>query len=98
MALTAVDLEFLSDEVWRVLKPAGINIYIVRHTVDSQYGTGIARGEDIYESGSGFIVHFFSRDTVEHLAKGFDILSIDEFEEGTLPRKLFRVTLRKRNT
>ena len=50
----------------------------------------------MYESGSGFIVHFFSRDTVEHLAKGFDILSIAEFDEGTLPRKLFQVTLRKK--
>jgi hypothetical protein len=50
----------------------------------------------MYESGSGFIVHFFRRDIVEYLAKGFDILSIEEFEEGTLPRKLFRVTLRKK--
>ena len=48
------------------------------------------------KAGSGFIVHFFSRDTVEHLAKGFDILSIAEFDEGTVPRKLFRVTLRKK--
>ena len=36
----------------------------------------------MYESGSGFIVHFFRRDIVEHLAKGFDILSIAEFEEA----------------
>ncbi len=50
----------------------------------------------MYEISGGFIVHFFSREKVEHLAKGFDILSIDEFEEGMLPRKLFRVTLRKR--
>jgi len=32
---------------------------------------------------------------VEHLAKGYTIVSVDEFEEGELPRKLFRVTLRK---
>jgi hypothetical protein len=96
MALSAAELEFLSDEVWRVLKPAGINTYTVRHTGDPQYGTGIARGEDMYESGSGFIVHFFSRNQVEHLARGFDILSIEQFEEGALPRKLFRVTLRKK--
>ena len=96
MALSAAELEFLSDEVWRVLKPAGINTYTVRHTGDPQYGTGIARGEDMYESGSGFIVHFFSRNKVEHLARGFDILSIEQFEEGALPRKLFRITLRKK--
>jgi hypothetical protein len=95
MALGTPELETLSLEVWRVLKPAGLNIYTVRHTGDPQYGTGIARGEDMYEISGGFIVHFFSREKVEYLAKGFDILSIDEFEEGTLPRKLFRVTLRK---
>ena len=96
MALGTPDLEALSLEVWRVLKPGGLNIYTVRHTGDPQYGTGIARGEDMYESRGGFIVHFFSRDKVEHLAKGFHILSIEQFEEGMLPRKLFRVTLRKR--
>jgi len=33
---------------------------------------------------------------VEHLAKGFDIVNIDTFEEGDLPRKLVLVTLRKK--
>lgn len=96
MALGTPELEGLSREVWRVLKPGGLNIYTVRHTGDPQYGTGISRGEDMYEISGGFIVHFFSRDKVEHLAKGFEIVSVDEFEEGALPRKLFRVTLRKK--
>ena len=96
MALGTPELERLSQEVWRVLKLGGLNIYTVRHTGDPQYGTGISRGEDMYEISGGFIVHFFSRDKVEHLAGGFEILNIDEFEEGTLPRKLFRVTLRKK--
>ena len=48
----------------------------------------------MYEVG-GFIVHFFSREKVEHLAKGYELISVDEFEEASLPRKLFRVTLRK---
>ena len=51
----------------------------------------------MYEVG-GFIVHFFSREKIEHLANGYEIISVDEFEEGDLPRKLFRVTLRKRET
>jgi len=96
MALSTVELECLSREIWRVLKAGGLNIYTVRHTGDPQYGTGIARGDDMFESGGGFTVHFFSREKVEQLAQGFDILSIDEFEEGTLPRRLFRVTLRKK--
>ena len=48
----------------------------------------------MYEVG-GFIVHFFDKEKVERMAKGYEILSVDPFEEGKLPRKLFRVTLRK---
>ncbi|MBI3798379.1 MAG: class I SAM-dependent methyltransferase [Deltaproteobacteria bacterium] len=95
MALTTNELEQLSQEVWRVLRPGGLNIYTVRHTQDPDYGTGIHRGEDMYEV-NGFIVHFFSREKVVQLARGYEIISINEFEEGKLPRKLFRVTLRKK--
>jgi SAM-dependent methyltransferase len=95
MALTTAELQFLSDEIRRVLRPGGLNIYTVRHTGDDHYRAGIHRGEDMYEMG-GFIVHFFSREKVELLANGYEIVSIDEFEEGGLPRKLFRVTLRKK--
>ena len=94
MALTTKDLEFLSNEIRRVLKPGGLNIYTVRHTGDADYGTGIHRGEDMYEV-SGFIVHFFSKEKIKHLAKGYQVVDVSEFEEGFLPRKLFRVSLRK---
>jgi SAM-dependent methyltransferase len=94
MALTGAELEFLCGEIRRVLKPGGVNIYTVRHTGDPHYQKGIHRGEDMYEVG-GFIVHFFSREKVEKLAQGFEIVEIQEFEEGGLPRKLFRATLRK---
>ncbi|MGO9139180.1 MAG: class I SAM-dependent methyltransferase [Syntrophales bacterium] len=95
MALTTLELESLSREVRRVLRPNGLHIYTVRHIKDPNFGKGIHRGEDMYEVG-GFIVHFFSRAMVDHLAEGFEIVSIDEFEEGELPRKLFLVTLRKK--
>jgi SAM-dependent methyltransferase len=98
MALSTTELERLSREVWRVLKPGGFNVYTVRHTGDPQYGAGIARGDDVFGSAGGFAVHYFSRETVQRLAAGFDVLSIEEFEEGALPRKLFRVTLRKKAT
>lgn len=94
MALTTSELEFLSREVWRVLRPGGLHIYTVRHTGDPDYGKGVPRGEDMYEAG-GFIVHYFSREKVMRLASGYELLAIDEFEEGKLPRKLFRVTLRR---
>ncbi len=95
MALTTPELERLSREVWRVLRPGGLNVYTVRHTGDAHSGTGVHRGEDLWEVG-GFIVHFFNREKVVHLAKDFEIVSVDEFEEGGLPRKLWRVTLRKK--
>ncbi|TAM79623.1 MAG: class I SAM-dependent methyltransferase [Acidobacteria bacterium] len=94
MALTTAELDGLSQEIRRVLRPGGLNVYTVRHTKDPHYGTGIHRGEDMYEVG-GFIVHFFSVEKMRQLARGYDIVSIDEFEEGGLPRKLYRVTLHK---
>jgi len=96
MALTTIELEFLSQEIRRVLKPGGFNIYTVRNVNDIHYQTGTHHGEDVWEVG-GFVVHFFNREKVEHLAKGYDIISIEEFEEGDLPRKLFLVILRKHN-
>ena len=94
MALTTAELEFLSQEIRRVLKPGGLNIYTARHTGDTHYRTGIHRGEDLWEKG-GFIVHFFSREKVAHLAKGNEVAILEEFEEGDLPRKLFFVGQRK---
>ncbi|MCQ1536563.1 class I SAM-dependent methyltransferase [Methanosarcina sp. KYL-1] len=95
MALTTEELEFLCSEVRRVLKPGGLNIYTARHTGDPHCGTGTHRGEDMYEIAGGFIVHFFSREKVEHLARGYASFKVEEFEEGELPRKLFMVTLQK---
>jgi SAM-dependent methyltransferase len=72
MALCTSELETLFQEVRRVLKPNGLSIYTVRHTGDAHYGKGVHRGEDMYEVG-GFIVHFFNKKKIEHLAKGYDI-------------------------
>ena len=95
MALSTQDLQNLNKEIYRILKPGGINIYTVRHTKDGDYKHGIHIGEDLYEN-DGFIVHFFSEEKIKKLSKGFNILEIKEFEEGTFPRKLFKVTLEKK--
>ena len=94
MALTTPRLEAMSAEVHRVLRLGGLQVYTVRSTADPDYGAGIAHGDDRYES-NGFVVHFFSRELVERLAEGFELLDVTEFEEGELPRRLFRVTQRK---
>ena len=94
MALTTAELESLAAEIKRVLKSDGLCIYTVRHIGDTHYGTGIHRGEDMFEVG-GFIVHFFSREKVERLAKGYELVGVEEFEEGPLPRKLFAVSMKK---
>ena len=78
----------------RLLRSDGLHVYTVRHVGDAHFGTGIARGDGMYESG-GFVVHFFDRTLVDRLATGFEIVEVHEFDEGELPRRLWRVTLRK---
>jgi SAM-dependent methyltransferase len=95
MAFTTNELFSLNSEIFRVLKRGGLNIYTVRNTTDGDYKNGIYRGEDLYES-DGFVVHFFSEDKIRKLSEGFDILSIESFEEGSFPRKLFKVILKKK--
>ena len=95
MALSNIDLINLNNEICRILKPDGINVYTVRHIDDGDYKNGIHIGEDLYEN-DGFIIHFFSKEKVNELSKGFEVLDINSFEEGKFPRKLFRVTLKKR--
>ena len=95
MALTTIDLEKLNNEILRILKPGGINIYTVRHTNDGDFQKGIHRGEDLYEN-DGFIVHYFSEKKVNSLLNGFKNISFEKFEEGTFPRKLFFVVNEKK--
>ena len=95
MALSNLDLENLNKEIFRILKPGGINIFTVRHTDDGDYKNGDHIGEDLYEN-DGFIVHFFSKDKVNQLSRDFEILDIEKFEEGSFPRKLFKVITKKK--
>jgi SAM-dependent methyltransferase len=94
MALTTDELDALAAEIRRVLRPDGLHVYTVRHIGDSHFGSGVAHGDGMYENG-GFIVHFFDRTLVERLAEGFELLELHDFEEGELPRRLWRITLRK---
>ena len=96
MAFTFDELIKLNNEIKRVLKPGGVNIYTARNTDDGDYKKGIHRGEDLYEI-DGFIIHFFSKKTIQNLMNGYENLSIEYFEEGSFPRKLFFVCNKKIN-
>ena len=95
MALTTDDLVKLNNEIKRILKPGGINIYTVRHTNDGDYKNGKHIGEDLYEN-DGFIVHYFSEEKVNSLLNGFKNITLEKFEEGTFPRKLFFIVNEKK--
>jgi SAM-dependent methyltransferase len=94
MALSTKEIHAIVNEVRRVLRPGGTFIYTVRHTGDPHYGAGNPHGEDIFEHG-GFAVHFFSRQLVDALANGWIVKDVYAFEEGELPRRLWRVTTTK---
>lgn len=96
MALSTKHIHALVNEVRRVLRPGGTFIYTVRRTADAHYGAGSPHGDDIFEHG-GFAVHFFSRQLVDALAEGWTLDDVYAFEEGDLPRRLWRVTATKPN-
>lgn len=94
MRLEESELSTIFREVLRVLKPGGLNIYSVRNVNDPHFQNGRHIEEDMWEM-NGFGVHYFSIDKVKRLASGYKILSVEEFEEGVLPKRLYQVVLRK---
>ncbi|TDU73522.1 class I SAM-dependent methyltransferase [Streptomyces sp. KS 21] len=91
MALSTKEIQALVDDVARVLRPGGTFVYTVRHTGDAHYGAGVGHGDDIWEHG-GFAVHFFPRTLVDTLTDGWTLNEVHPFEEGDLPRRLWRIT------
>ncbi|HUV25082.1 MAG TPA: class I SAM-dependent methyltransferase [Methanomassiliicoccales archaeon] len=94
MQLTEEELAMIFSEALRVLRPGGLNIYSVRNTEDPHFCRGTHMGEDMWEM-NGFVVHYFSEGKVRRLAEGYEIVSIEEFTEGPLPKRLYQVVLRK---
>jgi len=95
MALTNQDLKDLNQEILRVLKKGGFNIYTARNHMDGDFKKGTHRGEDMYEM-NGFIVHYFSENKIKSLLNGFTNISIENFDEGNFPRKLSLVINKKK--
>ena len=93
MALTEAQLAALAQEIHRTLRPGGLCVYTARTTRDPDFGKGTHLGESLYELGA-FRVHFFDAPLIERLSAGYELLEVAEFEEGPLPRRLARVTMR----
>ena len=94
MALTSKDLFNLNSEIFRILKPNGLNIFTVRNEYDGDFQKGMPRGEDMYEN-DGFIVHFFTKEKIWSLMNGFNNEILEMFDEGTFPRRLYFVVNKK---
>lgn len=94
MELSTTEIAFALGEIHRVLRPGGFAVYSVRTDLDKHYRAGIHLGEDIYKIG-GFAVHFFTDGKIRKLARGYEILAINRLEEGSLPRDLYCVTMKK---
>ena len=94
MELSTEELKFLLGEIHRVLKPGGLALYSVRNTFDKHYGAGTRKSEEMYEIG-GFVVHFFSEEKARSLSSGYEVREIRRMQEGSLPRELYAVALKK---
>ncbi len=94
MHLTRQEVASAIQEMRRVLRPGGIVAYSVRSVFDKHHGAGQHLGEAIY-AVEGFVVHFFSEAMIRDLAQGFAITEISRMEEGSLPRDLLAVFMKK---
>jgi len=71
-----------------------VHVFTVRSRNDPDYGTGTPLGDDTFDV-DGDVIHFFGRAAVERLAAGYEFLNVRMLEEGSLPKRLYHVTLRK---
>jgi len=98
MELWDKEVSFILEECRRVLRPGGLNIFSVRNDHDPHFQKGVHRGEDMWQSPAGFVVHFFSKEKIERMAEGYDVVRLIEFDDPAkqYTRKLYETVLRKR--
>ncbi len=91
------EMSSIFQECLRVLRPGGLNIYSVRSENDPHYQKFVHLDEDMYQNPMGFVVHFFTEDKIDRLSEGYEIESIEEFEDPDPPftKMLYDVVMRK---
>ena len=94
MRFTWEQLKFMFQEIRRVLKHDGFNLFSVRNHNDKSYGQGKKIDNDIYDI-DGFQIRFYTKQHVKALVKGegFEILDIKEMYEE--PVTLYLISTRK---
>lgn len=97
MEFSEEEVSRMLDDCRRVLRPGGINIYSVRNDHDPHFGKFEPRGKDMWANPMGFVVHFFTEETIRRLSNGYDVLWVKEFEDPSPPftKKLYEVALRR---
>ena len=94
MSFLSREVDEIMCEIFRVLRPGGLLFYSVRNHKDPHFRQGNHVAEDIWEK-NGFEVRYFCEYDIRRLAQRFDLISIEEFDEGELPRRLYAVTMRR---
>lgn len=97
MRFSADRLNLLFDEVNRVLKKQGLNLFSVRSDHDTMYRKGTVVEKDIYEINR-FQIRFFTKSDIEDIVKktGFKLYKITEAYEE--PVNLYCVFTKKITT
>lgn len=94
MDFTNEQLMRIMRDIWNRLPSGGLMMFSVRNKGDPGFGKGRNIHDDVWEN-NGFAVNFFSKDDILRISEGFEILSITEFEEGELPKRLYGVILER---
>jgi hypothetical protein len=83
MELKEEEVRFILDECRRMLRSRG-SIRILRNDRDPHYMNGVHKGEDMWQSPAGFVVHFLTEEKVRRLTCRYEIVHIQELDDPAM--------------